>query len=282
MQYDLPCSSGNSGEIAMHGSQARALDQFYTKACVAKLCVAELLRFLQDRYSGAIWIEPSAGKGAFVDHLPAPRIALDIAPQRPDISCVDFLQWSPGQLTRKAIVVGNPPFGKNSSLAQRFFNHSAQFASVVAFIVPRTFQKQSMVNRLDPLMHLQREIEIPDEAFEFIGEAYHVPTVFQIWERGTMVRQATQRKLSHPDFAFVPPGNADFAFQRVGARAGLVSHEGLRKSPQSHYFLKSNIDPEGLFSRLKTIDWNEIKWRTAGNPSIGKGELIERYEAEYA
>ncbi len=78
------------------------------------------------------------------------------------------------------------------------------------------------------------------------------------------------------------PDNAHFAFQRVGARAGLVSHEGLRKSPQSHYFLKANIDPGGLFDRLRRIDWTEIKWRTAGNPSIGKSELIDRYQTEYA
>lgn len=263
-------------------NRARALDQFYTRSEVAGECVAALRRLIADRYPEALWIEPAAGAGAFVDHLPLPRIALDIAPRRADISVADFLAWSPGRLTRHAVVVGNPPFGKNASLAQRFFNHAAQFANVIAFIVPRTFQKPSVVNRLDSYMHLRLEHTLPDNAFEFLDGAYHVPTVFQVWERERARRQPIQRSFSHPDFAFVRPGYAHFAFQRVGARAGLVSHEGLRKSPQSHYFIKSNIDPDGLFERLRRIDWNEIKWRTAGNPSIGKGELIDRYRTEYA
>lgn len=260
----------------------RALDQFYTRTDVAQTCVSALRQLLADRFAGAVWIEPSAGQGAFVDVMPFPRIALDIAPRRGDISRADFLQWSPGQLSGKAVVVGNPPFGKNASLAARFFNHAARFASVIAFIVPRTFQKPSLVDRLDPSMHLQLEIELPDCAFEFLGEPYHVPTVFQVWERKAYLRERIGRRLTHPHFAFVLADGADFAFQRVGARAGLVSREGLSKSPQSHYFLKANIDPDGLFDRLRKIDWNEIKWRTAGNPSIGKGELIERYEAEFA
>lgn len=261
---------------------ARSLDQFYTREGIARTCVERLLRFLGDRYAGAVWVEPSAGRGAFVDLMPHPRIALDIAPQRADISRADFLDWTPETTPRPAIVVGNPPFGKNASLAQRFFNHSARFASVIGFIVPKTFQKRSMVNRLDPFMHLRLEYELPGDAFEFMGGPYHVPTVFQIWERDALVRRIVQHRLSHPHFAFVSAEAADFAFQRVGARAGLVSHEGLRKSPQSHYFLKANIDPRGLFDRLRGIDWNAIKWRTAGNPSIGKGELIERYETECA
>lgn len=268
--------------MADRANPARALDQFYTRGEIARECVTVLRQFTADRYPNSLWIEPSAGAGAFVDHLPLPRIALDIEPRRADISNADFLTWMPGQLTRHAVVVGNPPFGKNASLAQRFFNHAARFASVIAFVVPRTFQKLSVVNRLDPHMHLRLECDLPDNAFEFLGEAYHVPTVFQVWERELLCREPIHRRLSHPDFAFVRPDHAHFAFQRVGARAGLVSHEGLRKSPQSHYFLKANIDPDGLLDRLRRIDWTEIKWRTAGNPSIGKGELIDRYQAEYA
>ncbi len=268
--------------MANRRNPARALDQFYTRSDIASECVAAVRAFVADRYPRALWIEPSAGEGAFVDHLPLPRIALDIEPRRPDISAVDFLTWMPGELRRQTVVIGNPPFGKNASLAQRFFNHAAGFAEVIAFILPRTFQKSSVTNRLNAYMHLRFERELPDDAFLFLGEAYHVPTVFQVWEREAEPRQQIQRCLCHPDFAFVRPDNAHFAFQRVGARAGLVSHEGLRKSPQSHYFLKANIDPGGLFDRLRRIDWTEIKWRTAGNPSIGKSELIDRYQTEYA
>jgi hypothetical protein len=261
---------------------ARQLDQFYTRGDVAAACVGHLKALIPDQLDNVLWIEPSAGAGAFVDHLPYPRIGLDIAPARRDISQADFLRWHPGQLCRDAIVVGNPPFGKNASAALRFFNHAATFAKIVAFIVPRTFQKQSLVSRLHPFMHLRSELALPDDAFLFQGEAYHVPTVFQIWERRPKLRANQQRRLTHPHFHFVDSASAHFAFQRVGARAGLVSREGLRKSPQSHYFLHANVEPDAVFKRLSSIDWAPVKSRTAGNPSIGKGELIELYEAALA
>lgn len=270
---------GTICDMATGSFEARLLDQFYTRPDIARECADRVRSFAASRYPGAIWIEPSAGAGAFVDHLPMPKIALDIAPRRSDISQADFLDWQPGDLARDAIVIGNPPFGKNASLAQRFFNHAARFARVIAFIVPKTFQKESMINRLDVHMHLELEVELPLDAFVFAGQPYEVPTVFQIWERRDSPRGSIARKLTHPDFAFVPANDADFAFQRVGARAGLVSREGLRKSPQSHYFIRSHIDADALFDRLRGIDWQPVKCRTAGNPSIGKRELIHCYES---
>jgi hypothetical protein len=55
----------------------------------------------------------------------------------------------------------------------------------------------------------------------------------------------------------------------------------LQKSPQSHYFLKANMCSQTLLQRLSAIDWSPIKHRTAGNPSIGKAELIGAYQAAY-
>jgi hypothetical protein len=120
---------------------------------------------------------------------------------------------------------------------------------------------------------------IDENSFEFDGAPYSVPTVFQIWERRAELRSLTPKVTRHPDFSFVKAQEAHFAFQRVGARAGLVSVEGLRKSPQSHYFLRARDNHDLLLNRLRSIDWTPIKSRTAGNPSIGKGELIGAYSA---
>lgn len=259
--------------------KARQLDQFYTRSNIAKQCVDELFAQLAHPADQWLWIEPSAGAGAFVDFLPNTRIALDIAPRRSDISQADFLIWHPGSSERPIAVIGNPPFGKNASLASRFFNHAANFADLIGFIVPKTFQKASLVNRLDRHMHLVREVALPLDSFVFAGLPYEVPTVFQIWERKAAWRTVEARRTTHDHFSFVRPQDAHFAFQRVGARAGLVSREGLRKSPQSHYFLRSHVGEGTLFDRLDAIDWNPVKWRTAGNPSIAKSELIGCYEA---
>ena len=41
----------------------------------------------------------------------------------------------------KYIVIGNPPFGLRGNLALRFMNHSYDFADVIAFILPRIYNK---------------------------------------------------------------------------------------------------------------------------------------------
>ncbi len=258
---------------------ARALDQFFTREDVAKTCI-DLVRHRADILAGEwLWIEPSAGAGAFLDSLPDPRIGLDIASARPDIIQSDFLGWRPHASHRRIAVVGNPPFGKNASLARRFFDHAADFADMIAMILPRTFEKPHFVNRLDRRMHLVSSRILDDYSFEFAGEPYSVPTCFQIWERRATLRPLAEPPRSHADFDFVAQRIGDFAFQRVGARAGLVSVEGLHKSPQSHYFLRANICSNTLRDRLSSIDWSPLKSRTAGNPSIGKGELITAYQA---
>jgi hypothetical protein len=258
---------------------ARSLDQFFTRRDVAEKCAALVREQARKQGGNWLWIEPSAGEGAFLDTLAYPRIGLDISPRRGDISRIDFLSWAPGNTPYRLAVVGNPPFGKNASLARKFFNHAAGFADLIAFILPRTFQKEAFVDGLHPSMHLLEETVLDLDSFEFEGQPYCVPTVFQVWERRPWDRPRGRVERKHEHFSFVASSHADFAFQRVGARAGLVSYRGLGMSPQSHYFLKSHIDAGQLYDRLATIDWEPIKRRTAGNPSIGKGELVATYVA---
>jgi hypothetical protein len=260
---------------------ARNLDQFFTRPDVAARCLKSLESYMTDAVNEWLWIEPSAGSGVFYDLMQVPKIGIDIMSHRADIAQIDFLHWHPGTVRRKVAVVGNPPFGKNASLARRFFDHAAGFADIVAFIVPRTFEKPAFVNRLDRTMHLIHAEVLDECSFEFEGQPYAVPTVFQIWQKRADLRQQTKSVRTHRDFDFVSQPAADFAFQRVGARAGLVSVEGLSKSPQSHYFLKTRGPSRTVFDRLRAIDWAPIKYRTAGNPSIGKGELMAAYQAAH-
>ena len=47
-------------------------------------------------------------------------------------------------------------------------------------------------------------------------------------------------------------------------------------------FLRAGLDAAVLRALLEAVDWQPIKERTAGNPSISKAELIEAYEARLA
>jgi len=80
------------------------------------------------------------------------------------------------------LVIGNPPFGRVSSLAIKFFNYSATWANVIAFIIPRTFRKISVQNKLDNMFHLVYDEEISNNPCCFSPQMM-VKCCFQIWEK---------------------------------------------------------------------------------------------------
>ena len=117
-------------------------------------------------------IEPSVGNGAFYhlfDHTK--RIAIDIDPKIDGAIKMDFLKWN-CLLKGNIITIGNPPFGKNSNLAVDFFNHSATFSNVIAFILPKTFRKNSFVKKLDKNFHLIYDEDVPKNSFIFNNKCF--------------------------------------------------------------------------------------------------------------
>lgn len=283
-----PAEPGGNADIGIDSlsgktsrDQSRELDQFYTRPDVATACMEKVREFIQEDVG--TWLEPSAGTGVFLDLLPTPRIGLDLDPQHPEILCRDFLSWKEGpNLVKPVVTVGNPPFGRNSSLALKFVNEAAKFSKWICMILPRTFEKKAMQNKMSK--HHELIYSEPLDSYSFIhrGEPYCVPCCFQIWKLlpKTQKRTLHRPEMTHPDFKFVENHeDADFAFQRVGVNAGKASKEGLLKSWKSNHFIKAvnGVDPDELMANLNSIDWKAISGKTAGNPSIGKGEMIEAY-----
>lgn len=262
----------------------RAHDQFYTAAATARLCMQKVAALALAQRADAVFLEPSAGAGAFFDLLPVDRrIGLDIAPGHPEVAEQDFLAYvAPASFAgRPVLAVGNPPFGRNASLAVKFVNQAARVADVVAFILPKTFQKVSTVRRLDAHLHLLEEHALPAHSFVFEGKAWDVPCVFQIWERRAELRVDEERLCTHPDFSFGNPSNADFAVRRVGRSAGIVLREFANYSKLSHHFVKAS-NPEQVIAVLASIDWSLVRQKTAGVPCVGKEELVRHYTNKLA
>ncbi|MDA8000207.1 MAG: SAM-dependent methyltransferase [Alphaproteobacteria bacterium] len=254
------------------------MDCFYTKEPVARLCLARL-RQTVDVSDHGLWVEPSAGAGAFFRNFPRPRLGIDILPSDDsEIIQSDFLFWRPDRRYDNIIVAGNPPFGKNASMAVRFFNHAASFAGRIAMILPRTFRKDSVVNRLNRKFHLDREWILPENSFEFNAHPYSVPTVFQVWTFSDKLREIRNPPKSHGHFSFVKQREqADFAVQRVGVAAGAVKTNMLKISPNSHYFLKAEADASRVLDAFREINWSSVKYDTAGNPSLSKSDVVGLY-----
>lgn len=264
-----------------------SLDKFYTRPETAEACLALLFARLPGFWAD-LFVEPSAGDGVFLERLPEPRYGIDIAPAAPGIDAGDYLAWAPVENVGTVAVVGNPPFGKNGAKAIAWFNHSAQYAEVIAMIMPASLMKGSMQDRLNDRFHLLDEMPLLAEPFR-VGAALHqVNAVFQIWRRGGNRRPKSVRKTTHPDFRFVASAvGADFVIRRVGGRAGKIlpsineSAATHGYSPSSNLFVKAaGVDPEILEARFRTLNFTEVRECVAANPSVSKSDIVALYQAQ--
>jgi hypothetical protein len=163
-----------------------------------------------------------------------------------------------------------------------FFNHAASFASTIAFIVPKSFQKPSLHNKLDERFFMIDQIDIPSDGFTFEGETYRVSCCFQIWERHpTETRPKRRSRNSCSDFEFVASTHPfDIAIRRVGANAGRIFDDpGNIYSKQSHHFIKAKIDKLALKKNLEQLDLEQTpsKYHVAQNPSLSATEICNLY-----
>lgn len=243
-------------------------DKFYTKPQIAATLLDEL-----DLSSYSYIIEPSAGNGSFSKQIPN-CIALDIEPENSSIIKKDFFSYDAPQ-DLSILVVGNPPFGEQSSLAIRFFNHAATFSNTIAFVLPKSFRKYSIQNRLDLNFWLEKEIEMSENSFLLEGEDYNVPCVFQIWKRKEEKREKVELPKESKYFSFVKTREeADFRIQRVGGNAGKA-YLDKNGAISSNYYLAntSSFSTEKLVEKLNEVKYQSLE-DTVGPRSLPKGGLI--------
>lgn len=246
------------------------LDKFYTKRDLVQRLLQKI------NFSDyELVIDPCCGDGAFYSQITHNnKIGIDILPHMDGVITHDFLTWDYSTIKtkrEKVIVVSNPPFGKQGSLAMSFIKRSSEFSDTIAFILPLSFAKPSFKNKIPEYYHLQYEEVLPDDSYLLDGESYSVKCVFQIWKRTTEKRDKIQ-STQNLGYSYTKDKTlADFAVRRVGVYAGKAFID-LDKSEQSHYFLilddKNKID-EVIFG-LQNQNWTDL---TVGPRSISKGEL---------
>jgi hypothetical protein len=259
------------------GGQKNALDKFYTKSAVAKACID-----ISDIFSYSVIIEPAAGAGAFSNQLPN-CIALDLDPDNPSVTKQDWFTFERERHNdEKVLVIGNPPFGQQNSLAVDFINHAAKFADRVAFIVPISFKKASVQNRLDKNLHLTYEEMLPENSFTLDGRDYDVKCLFQIWDYKDTKRAVVPRASNVNNlFSFVKKdGNPDASIQRVGGNSGKANLSFLDRSESSNYFIKFNgkltkAEKQAVVDKLNNITYPSRDY-AIGPRSLSKGEINEQ------
>lgn len=272
------------------GRKRKDFDKYYTKLDTARECLERFSSFISIQENDIV-IEPSAGAGVFYFLLKEKyknTLGYDILPDHEEIIRQDYLELkSPSKLTlnlghslprlnHKIHVIGNPPFGKQSSLAKKFIKKSTLFCDTIGFILPKSFKKDSFQSVFPLKFHLIDSFDLPDDSFEVNGISHNVPCCFQIWMKKEQDR-VVKPKIKPDGYLFVKKNeNPDLSFRRVGVNAGKLSKETKNKSEQSHYFIKvTNGDVETFMSKYNT----QIKFdhnNSVGPKSISKSELMEK------
>lgn len=276
------------------------LDKFYTQEHVAKQCF-EFLHSQLNISENVIYLEPSAGAGAFID-LFSNYVALDIAPEDERIQKQNYLEYKTNN--KNFITVGNPPFGNRSKLAIDFFNKAATMSDVIAFILPVSFMKWSVQKNLSSNFALYNYMYLEPESFSFNGEPYSIRTIFQIWvkkgsqyDNGTNLRLIKQPPISHEDFEIWQYNATPEAVKYVEEdwkyatyRQGYHNYNQIftrkdydyikekmtaDKKKQQFFFIKPlTEEAENL---ILNMDFNALAERNTATPGFGKGDFVSYY-----
>ena len=252
-------------------------NKFYTKPEVSKFCVETFTSNIQVQKEDLI-IEPSAGGGVFIKplkNITCYKIFIDIAPENEQVKQYDFLAWKPTNTIGKIHVIGNPPFGKQSSLCLKFIKHAAKFADSISFILPLSFKKQHLLSKIPKNFHMLHETIIEKNAFTYNGVNFKLPTVFQIWKKENVERIEPEKE-EPKGFTFVKQAKANIAITRVGSQTGIIklNHQvsiiGLSKS--THWFIKADEHLFKLLSTIQQLKCESVEW-VIGPKSLSKTEL---------
>jgi predicted RNA methylase len=268
------------------GKNRDTIDKFYTHPRVADICITHVKTHIQISKTDDLIIEPSSGNGSFIEGIKKicdNCLFYDIEPDHIEIIRQDYLEFElsnvESNINRKIHVIGNPPFGRQSSLAIKFIKKSASFCDTISFILPKSFKKESLRKSFPLEFHIVFETDLPDMSFLVNGSEHDVPSIFQIWEKRKGIGRQIVEKMEPQGFEFVKKtDNPHISFRRVGVNAGKAEGPTTisEKSEQSHYFLK--------FGNGKTVEENLVAIKnilfdfnnTVGPKSISKQELIKK------
>lgn len=281
------------------------LDQFFTNPEIVDVCLTHINESINLNNIKLI-IEPSAGTGNFYDKFNLIKscdyIAFDIDKQKDYIIQKDFLSVNHLNFNKnQRLIIGNPPFGKRSKIAIQFLLHSLFLADIVCFIVPLSFRKYEVHNKIIkkyPTVKLISDIDLPPNSFIFNNKPYSVNCCFQIWTFQNINRDfsiRTKPDLTHPDFELFLHRNVDetlkyfnqeiykwdFAVPRQGYQnynRKEFNPDNMERNKQWLFFKANNKE---ILHRLLNLNFVELSKLNTQIPGFGKFDVINYYNKLY-
>ena len=136
--------------IQSTGLKRKPIDKYYTCQNAVNKCI-ELIRKYIDIQEDDLCIEPSAGNGSFINGIKSifkNYRLYDLEPEHIEIIKQDYLDFEYKTMIKtsfnKIHIIGNPPFGRQSSLAIKFIKKSTEYCDSISFILPKSFKKESL------------------------------------------------------------------------------------------------------------------------------------------
>jgi predicted RNA methylase len=250
-------------------------EQFYTPPEIAGHVVGKLLSLVPDALERP-WLEPAGGTGAFIDAASAAGaldiVSVDIEPLHPQVAQANFLEVDLD--VHGAVTVTNPPFGRNNSLSVPFFNRSAMYSDYITFIVPRSWRKWSVTNRLDPYFHLISDEDLTINYVDAEGADVYarnlLRTCVQVWER----RADRRPRVMVEDRGLVrrsTPDEADVALTIFGFGCGTVRTDFPRRKVTTQMYLA--LDHPHALEALRAVDYSRFSRHVAYTEALSIHEV---------
>jgi predicted RNA methylase len=250
-------------------------EQYYTPKPLALELVAQIEKVLGP-LAGKTILEPAGGTGAFIEAVQAKGvtrvISFDIEPLHELVTQGNFLEQEIKETN--LITISNPPFGRNNSLSIPFFNHAAKVSDAICFIVPRSWRKWSVTNRLDLgfelALDLDIEIDYVDADGTPLSNKNHLATCFQIWKKANVSRSLV-RVTDKGIIEKVSPEQADVSLTIFGYGCGKVKTEFEPIANTTQMFLKLK-HPQAL-AALESVDYSKFFKNTAYTEALSLPEI---------
>ena len=271
----MPASIPQLDKVRLGNPRVTGKEQFYTPPEVADQVMCNVKKRIGD-LSQRTLLEPAGGTGAFIDAAAAQGlkkvISYDIEPHHKKIVLGDFLDQ---EISKTGLLtITNPPFGRNNSLSIPFFNKAAQVSDLIVFIVPRSWRKWSVQNRLDQNFHLVRDDDLTINYVDVNGQDAHAKdrlrTCVQYWERKSKLRPIVKVK----DMRIIErttPELADAAMTLFGYNCGKLTTDFERRKVTTQMYLKLN-HPRAK-KAIENSDFSKFYMNTAYTEALSLPEI---------
>jgi predicted RNA methylase len=261
--------------VKLGNTRVTGKEQYYTPRPLA-LELVEKIETVLGPLAGKTILEPAGGTGAFIEAALGAGvtkvISFDIEPLHELVQEGNFLEQELHQ--SNLITISNPPFGRNNSLSIPFFNHAAPISDAICFIVPRSWRKWSVTNRLNLQFELVLDIDLELDYVNAEGlplsNKTHLATCFQIW-----TKTANTRKIIKVEdkgiVEKVSPDQADVSLTIFGYGCGKVKTDFEPVANTTQMFLKLK-HPQALVA-LESVDYSRFFKNTAYTEALSLQEI---------